>query len=233
MLPDDICPRPVDATPLPTHPHASPIHLTSVWQCADPDQADRMLSGGTPGYVYQRDGHPNADQLSAKCAELHGAEHASVTSSGMSALSAAVLSQLKSGDHVVVSAHLYGKTLSLFCGECSRWGIDSAVVDTCDVSAVRSALTARTRMLVVETIANPRLQVVDLTALAEIASQYGATLLVDNTFATPYVCRPVEFGAQLVMESLTKMMNGHSDVTLGLLCGRGLEWTRVRQIVST
>lgn len=233
MLPDDICPRPSDTPPLPTQPHAAPIQLTSVWQCADPDQADRMLSGATPGYVYQRDGHPNADQLTAKCAELHGAEQAVVTSSGMSALSAAVLSQLKTGDHVVVSGHLYGKTLSLFGGECSRLGIAATVVDTCDLSAVRAALTDRTRMIVVETIANPRLQVVDMAGLAEIASQHRITLLVDNTFATPYVCRPLELGAQLVMESLTKMMNGHSDVTLGLLCGRGLDWTRVRQVVST
>lgn len=191
-----------------------------------------MLGGQLPGYVYQRDGHPNADQLVSKCCELHRAEQAVVTSSGMAALSAAVLALLQAGDHVAISSHLYGKSQLLLGSECSRLGITSSLVDTCDLSAVASAMTPRTRMIVVETIANPLLQVADIAALAEIAHRNRSLLLVDNTFATPILCRPLVCGADLVLESITKMMNGHSDVMLGLLAGHDRNWARVPLVVS-
>jgi len=230
--PDDICPQPDLLPPLATRPHAAPIYPTSVWQCDSPDQADAILSGQQAGYVYQRDRHPNADLLVAKCLELHGAERAVATSSGMAALSAAVLSQLKTGDDVAVSRLLYGKSLLLFGAECERMGIGSALFDPCDLASFEAALTPRTRLAVVETIANPLVQVADLAVLAKIAHQRNVLLLVDNTFATPYLCRPLELGADLVMESVSKMMNGHSDVMLGLLCGRGAQWARVPLAVS-
>lgn len=224
MRPDDVCPRSSELLPMPTRPHAPAIFPTSVWECSDPDQAGRMLGGQLPGYVYQRDGHPNADQLVSKCCELHRAEQAVVTSSGMAALSAAVLALLQAGDHVAISSHLYGKSQLLLGSECSRLGITSSLVDTCDLSAVASAMTPRTRMIVVETIANPLLQVADIAALAEIAHRNRSLLLVDNTFATPILCRPLVCGADLVLESITKMMNGHSDVMLGLLAGHDRNW---------
>jgi cystathionine beta-lyase/cystathionine gamma-synthase len=232
MRPDDVCPRPSDPPPTPTRPHAPAIYPTSVWACSDPAQAGAMLGGDLPGYVYQRDGHPNADQLVSKCCELHRAEHAVVTSSGMSALAAAVLAFLKSGDHVVVSEHLYGKSLVLLGRECERLGIQHTLVDACDPAAVWSAMRPETRMVVVETIANPRLQVADIATLAEIAHRHNARLLVDNTFATPILCQPLTLGADLVMESITKMMNGHSDVILGMLAGHDRDWQRVPAAVS-
>lgn len=232
MQPDDICPRPNETLPMPTRPHAAPIFPTSVWACSDPAQAGSMLGGTLPGYVYQRDGHPNADQLVSKCCELHRAEQAVITSSGMSALSAAVLSQLQTGDHVLLSRHLYGKSLYLIGTECARLGITSSLVDTCDLRAVADALQPATRMIVVETIANPRLQVADIGSLSDIAARNRAHLLVDNTFATPILCRPLTLGADLVLESITKMMNGHSDVILGMLAGFEHNWSRVPGVVS-
>jgi cystathionine beta-lyase/cystathionine gamma-synthase len=230
--PDDICPRPDVLPPLPTQPAATPLYTASVYRCETPDQAARLLAGELPGYIYSRDGHPNADLLAEKCRELHGAEKAAICGSGMGALAAALLSQAAQGDHVVVSNQLYGRSTQLLVAEAARVGITSTVVDSCDVSAVRAALRGETKLIVVETISNPLLRVADLAKLAELASSCGARLLVDNTFASPAICRPLEFGADLVLESLTKIMSGHSDVLLGLLCGREACWQRVPLVLS-
>jgi cystathionine beta-lyase/cystathionine gamma-synthase len=231
--PDDLCPRPPRLPEQATAPHSPPIYLSSVYECRDPEQADALLAGREAGYVYARDGHPNADMLAEQCRRLHGAERAAITGSGMAALALVVLSQLESGDHVVVSNQLYGRTLTLLTRETARLGIASTVVDACDLTAVERALSEKTRLLVVETVSNPLLRVADLRALADLAHARGAALVADNTLAGPAVCRPHEFGADWVMESVTKTMNGHSDVVLGLLCGREVCWQRVRDTLST
>jgi cystathionine beta-lyase/cystathionine gamma-synthase len=231
--PADICPKPQPLPPLPTQPHAPPIYPASVWACESPQQADALLAGREAGYVYQRDGHPNAHLLAEKLKLLHGADRGVITGSGMAALSAALLSQLQMGDHAVVGSRMYGKTLSLFVGEAQRLGIEVTTVDTCDLAAVSAAIQQNTRLILAETIANPLLEVADVAALAELAHQRNTLLLVDNTFASPIICRPLELGADLVMESLTKTLNGHSDVILGFLCGREDVWQRVSAVVST
>jgi cystathionine beta-lyase/cystathionine gamma-synthase len=192
-----------------------------------------MLAGELPGHVYRRDGHPNSELLAEKCRQLHGAPRAAITASGMGALALALVSQCKQGDHVVVGNQMYGRSLLLLTDEARRLGIAATIVDTCDLEATAAACTPATKLLVVETITNPLLRVSDLRGLAELAHRRGALLLVDNTFASPLLCRPLEFGADLVMESLTKIMNGHSDVLLGLLCGREEAWQRVPTTLST
>jgi cystathionine beta-lyase/cystathionine gamma-synthase len=229
----EICPRPQSLPQSPTRPHAPPIYPASVWACESPQQADAILSGREEGYVYQRDGHPNAHLLTDKLRELHSAGRGAVTGSGMAALSAALLSHLQMGDHVVVGNRMYGKTLALFAGEASRLGIEMTSVDTCDAAAVRGAVQANTKLIVAETIANPLLEVADIPALADIAHQKNTLLLIDNTFASPLLCRPLVRGADLVMESLTKTLNGHSDVVLGFLGGRDDVWQRVPTVIST
>jgi cystathionine beta-lyase/cystathionine gamma-synthase len=232
MLADDLCPRPATQRPLRTLPHAPPLYLASVYECASPEEAETLLAGKEPGYVYQRDGNPNTDMLAEKCAALHGAERAAITATGMGALAVALLSQLRSGDHVGLSKFLYGRTTQLLTAEAERLGLTSTIVDTCDVAAFQQSLQQRTKLVVVETIANPLLQVADIGRLAEITHAAGAKLLVDNTFATPCLCRPLELGADFVWESITKMMNGHSDVILGLLCGYERDWQRVPTVLS-
>jgi cystathionine beta-lyase/cystathionine gamma-synthase len=209
-------------------PHSLPLYLSSVWECHDPQQADQILGGQRSGYVYRRDGHA----LAAECCRLHSVARGITTASGMSALAAAVLAVAKSGEHVLLSSRLYGKTGFLLANEFARLGVESSLVDIRDLAAARGALRANTRLLIVETIANPCLELADIPALAEIAHAQGSLLLVDNTFATPFVCRPADFGADLVMESLTKMMNGHSDVILGFLGGTDSAWERVPGVVS-
>lgn len=230
--PDDLCPKPESLPPQATRSFAPPIYPASVYACDSPQQADALLGGQTGGYVYQRSGHPNADMLAEKCRQLHGAERAAITSSGMSAMSAVLLAQVRGGEHVVVSNQLYGKTVELLTVEAARLGIEHTLVDICDLAAVKSALRDTTRLVVAETISNPRLRVADVARLAEATHERSALLAIDNTFATPAVCRPLELGADFVYESLTKMMNGHSDAILGLVCGRESVWERIPCVVS-
>lgn len=232
MNPDDYCPLPSNIPPLGAKPHSPPIYLASVWEMDSPEHADRVLGGTESGYVYQRDGHPNADMLSDKLKLLHGAEQVAITSSGMSAISAALLAHVSAGEHVIVGSRVYGKTLVLLLQEATRLGIEVTVVDTSDLVATAASMTARTKMLICETLANPRLQVADIRALAQIAHSGGAVLLVDNTFASPLVCQPLLMGADLVMESLTKMLSGHSDVILGMLGGSREAMARVLKVMS-
>ncbi|HVX11207.1 MAG TPA: aminotransferase class I/II-fold pyridoxal phosphate-dependent enzyme [Pirellulales bacterium] len=232
---DDLCAQQPEPPRQSTIPAAPPIYLSSVYRCESPSQAEQILSGAgaDQGYVYSRDGHPNADMLAQKCGSLHQADRAAVCSSGMAALALAAVSLLKSGDHVVIGNQLYGRSLQLFAGELPRFGVESTAVDTCDLGATAAAMRPTTRLVVAETITNPLLRVSDIAGLAELTHRHGALLLVDNTLATPVICRPLLLGADLVVESLTKLMSGHSDVLLGLLCGRQDAWTRVVAAQST
>ena len=231
--PDDLCPQPDRVESGATEPLVPAIYPAAVYRCDDPAQANALLGGELPGYVYRRDGHPNADVLAEKCRQLHGAERAAICASGMSALAAVLLAHLESGDHVVVSDALYGRSVQLFTKEAKRLGIDATIVDVCDLAAFGAALQpSKTKLVVLETISNPLLRVADISKVAEAAHATGARLLVDNTFASPAVCRPLELGADLVMESLTKIINGHSDVLLGLVCGPSASWDRMDLAIS-
>ena len=229
---EDICPRPDRLGAQKTEPLAPALCPTSVWICEDPEQAEIILSGQEKGFVYQRDAHPNAELFAQKCRELHRAEEVAVTSSGMSALALALLSQVQPGDHVIASNMLYGRSLLLLKQEATRLGISCSVLDANKPDELQQSITPHTKLVVVETISNPRLFVADVSALAEICHSGGAKLLVDNTFATPMLCRPLELGADFVLESVSKVMNGHSDVMLGLLCGRTKDWDRVPLVSS-
>lgn len=204
-----------------TSPLVPPLFTSSVYTLPDLDALDRVMNAERPGYVYARDAHPNARHLSARLAALEAAEWGLVTSSGMAALSAVLLATLEQGQRVVASNHLYGRTTQLLAQELARFGVETTFANTSDLGQMEEALSRPTRLVLVETLSNPLLRAVDVSALAEMTKRRGALLVVDNTFATPVLTRPLELGADLVMESLTKMIGGHSDVTLGLVCGRG------------
>ena len=230
--PDETCPRP-PRIKMTSEPHAPAIYPASVYQCSDPEEARQRLDSPGLGYAYQRDAHPNADSLAEQFCQLHGADRSAITASGMASLSLALLSQLTQGDHLVVSDQLYGRSLQLLTDEAGRIGITSTKVDTCDLDRVAKSMRAETKMVVVETITNPLLRVSPIDSLAELAHQNDALLLVDNSFASPVLCRPLSLGADLVVESVTKIINGHSDVMLGMLCGGESLWSRVPQVAST
>ena len=213
-------------------PLAPPLVTSTVWRCSDTGQADRLLGGGEPGYVYRRNGHPNADHLAGRYSAMHHAACAFVTSSGMASLAAVLLAELTSGDEVLLADNVYGKTRALFIGEASRMGIGTRLVDASDVESLQAARTAATRMLVVETISNPLLQVAELDRLSAWCRDHAVRFVVDHTLATPFLCRPLEHGADYVVESLTKMLNGHSDVLAGAIAARGGA-DRLAEVITT
>jgi cystathionine beta-lyase/cystathionine gamma-synthase len=229
-----------DLCPAASHGHESAvvgsrpaIHPSVVYPCQSVEEANRKQDGLEPGYVYQRNGHPNADALAERCRQLHRADAAVITSTGMSAMALAMIASLQQGDHVVLSSQLYGKSSVLFTTEAARLGITHTVVDTSDLAATAQAFTPTTRLVICETISNPTMRVCDIRGLSEVAHRHSALMLVDNTFASPVICRPLEWGADLVLESLTKIMNGHSDAMLGLLCGKSSAWSRVGPALET
>jgi len=226
------CVRPEFMPEMPTEPLAQPIYPSAVYRCRDTEQAEALMSGELAGYIYSRESHPNAKLLAERCRSLHAADDAVICGSGMAALSAALLSTVQQGDHVLVSSRLYGQSQNLLTHETARLGIESTVVDTCDLAATAAAMRENTRLVVVETLTNPTLRVSDVPALADLTHRHGAKLLVDNTFVGPAIFRPLEHGADLVLESLTKQMNGHSDVLLGLLCGPRAAMERLAKVVT-
>lgn len=230
--PGEVCPEPMEGWEV-GEPLAPGIFLSSVYRCADPEQAERSLSGQEDAYVYQRDRHPNADGLADKLRRLHRADWAQVTSSGMAALSAIVFANLAAGQHLIVSRQLYGRSLHLLSQVLPRWGVDVTVLDDLQPEVVRGSLRSTTQMVVAETITNPLLHVTDIGSLAEALKGTGVKLVIDNTLATPCVCQPLELGADLVWESGSKMINGHSDVMLGAVLGRGGTDADCRQAIST
>lgn len=213
-------------------PLVPPLYQSSVYTLPDLDALDRIVDGAEPGFIYARDGHPNAQQLAEEVARMEGAEAAVITGSGMAAITALILAAVQDGDRIVASNRLYGRTTQLFGQELVRFGVQTTFVDPCDLAQVRSALERPAKVLFVETMSNPMLRLVDVAALAELAHDAGCQLIVDNTFATPVLLKPLEQGADLVMESLTKMIGGHSDVTLGAAAGRAELLQGVGTVVS-
>ncbi len=213
-------------------PLVPPLYQSSVYTLPDLDALDRIYDAGEPGFIYARDAHPNARQLAASLAVAEGAAWAVVTGSGMAAISAILLATVEKGGRVVARNRLYGRTTQLLHQELARFGVQATFVDSNDLAAVARALETPARLLFVETLSNPLLRVADLDALGRLAHDRGCLFVVDNTFATPALTKPLERGADLVMESLTKMIGGHSDVTLGVVCGRGDLQAEITQVVS-
>ena len=204
-----------------SQPLAPPLFTSAVYTLPDLDALDAIYDGKASGFIYVRDGHPNAQHLAAELARLEGGSWAVVCGTGMAALSAAFLGLLSSGDTILASDRLYGRTTQLLKQQLSRFGVNTVIVNMSDLNATRTAINGhKPKVVYAETMSNPMCHVPDLSALAEMAHGSGARVIVDNTFATPLLCRPLELGADLVMESLTKMIGGHSDVILGSLAGR-------------
>ena len=226
------CARPLAWPASATEPLAAPLQLSAVYRVAGLDQIDALYQGAEPGFIYARDGHPNAAALAGRLAELEGAQAGLVCASGMAAEAAAALALLEAGAHVALSDSLYGRTTTLIARELARFHVEHAVFDATDPASLRSALTPATRLVIVETISNPLLRVADLDGLAEVAAASGGALLVDNTFA-PLICRPIDHGAALVVHSLTKLIGGHSDLTQGALLGPRATIDRAAAVAST
>ena len=199
-------------------PAVAPIYQTSVFTFPGLEALERYYSEGE-GFIYSRYGNPTIAELERAAAELEGCDDAVATGSGMAALLVGVLTVARGGGHVIGCGDLYGATQALI-SQAESFGFTGTIVASADAKAVAAAITPDTRLIVAELVTNPTIRVTDVRALAELAHQHRARLLVDATFATPVHCRPAELGADLVMQSATKFYGGHNDVTAGVLCGR-------------
>ncbi|WP_335993148.1 methionine gamma-lyase [Fusobacterium polymorphum] len=197
---------------------AMPIYQTSTFIFDSAEQGGRRFALEEAGYIYTRLGNPTTTVLEDKIAALEEGEAAVATSSGMGAISSTLWTVLKAGDHVVTDKTLYGCTFALMCHGLTRFGIDVTFVDTSNLDEVKNAIKENTRVVYLETPANPNLKIVDLEALSKLAHKNPNTLvIVDNTFATPYMQKPLKLGADIVVHSVTKYINGHGDVIAGLV----------------
>ncbi|MGW4669121.1 trans-sulfuration enzyme family protein [Streptomyces sp. NPDC004324] len=203
----------------PSRAVAPPIHQTAAFWAEDGETFARGAVAPRGQDFYTRFGNPNHAQAAAVVADLEGTEAAMVTASGMAALTTAVLALVSAGDHVIGQKSTYGGTGSLLLNLLPRLGVSTTVVDQTDPEAFAKALTPRTRLILVESPSNPLLQITDLRAVAELARAHDVLTLADNTFATPLNARPADFGIDLVWHSATKYLNGHSDVSAGVIAG--------------
>ena len=202
------------------HPAAVPIYQSATFHAQSVEDYAELVGFERPGYTYSRLENPTADALARAFAELHGAEAGFAFGSGMGAIHATLLSLVGAGDRIVCTRAVYGSTRALMERVLAPLGVETVFVDPVDLDAVEAALAAdRTRVLYAETISNPTIVVVDLERLAELGHRHGATVVVDNTFASPYLCRPLELGIDVVVESATKWLSGHSDVIAGVVAG--------------
>jgi O-succinylhomoserine sulfhydrylase len=194
------------------------LYLTSGYVQPTAEASARRFSGEEDGYTYGRTGNPTVTSFEQRLAAMEGTEAAMATASGMAAIMLMCFSLLRSGDHVVFSQSMFGSTIKLIGTEFARFGVESTIVAQADIDAWRAAVRPSTRLLFAETPTNPLTEVCDIAALAEIARKAGALLCVDNCFATPALQRPVALGADIVMHSGTKFLDGQGRVMAGALC---------------
>ncbi|HVA86477.1 MAG TPA: PLP-dependent aspartate aminotransferase family protein [Candidatus Saccharimonadales bacterium] len=212
-------------------PDSVPIYQAVTFSSADSDELADIVTDRRPGYAYARIDNPTDTALAEAIAELEGAESAYVFATGMAAIHAALLSLVAAGDRILCTRFVYGTTRSLVTAVFGKLGVRVDFVDPTDIDRVEAALAATpTRVLYLETISNPTISVVDVAVLASLGHRHGAAVVVDNTFASPYLCRPVELGADLVVESATKYMGGHSDVLAGIVAGSRARIAAVRRV---
>ena len=212
-------------------PDSVPIYQAVTFSAADSDELADVVTDRRPGYAYARIDNPTGTALADAIAELEGAEAAYVLASGMAAIHAALLSLVSAGDRIVCTRNVYGTTRSLFTSVLGRFGVRVEFVDATDLAAVEAALAREpARVLYLESISNPTISVLDISPLSALAHRHGTAVVVDNTFASPYLCRPVELGADLVVESATKYLSGHSDVLAGIVAGSRERIAAVRKV---
>ena len=208
-----------------TGARAVPIYQTTSYVFQDSDHAAALFNLERAGHIYTRISNPTTAVLEERLAALEGGVGAICTASGMAAMHLAIATLLGAGDHIVASSSLYGGTINLLAHTLPRFGITTTFVKPRELDAFRSAVSSNTRLVIGETIGNPGLEVLDIPAVAQIAHQAKIPLLIDNTFATPYLSRPIEWGADIAMNSVTKWLGGHGIAIGGAIVDGGrFDW---------
>lgn len=197
-----------------------PVFLTSTYAFDRSDTGSERFAGAAEGYIYSRVGNPTVSILETRLAALEEGEAALAAASGMGALTAVMWTLMKVGDEILADKTLYGCTFSLLRHHVARFGVVARFVDMTDPAQLQRALSPRTRLVLTETPSNPNMRVVDIAALADICRKAGATLVVDNTYCTPYLQKPLTLGADIVVHSATKYLGGHGDLLAGAVVAR-------------
>jgi cystathionine gamma-lyase/methionine-gamma-lyase len=197
-----------------------PVFLTSTYAFDRTDTGTSRFTGDEQGYVYGRVGNPTTSVLEARLAALEEGEAALATSSGMGAITSVIWTLVKAGDEILADKTLYGCTFALLHHQLARFGVTTRFVDMIDPGSVAASITPKTRLIVTETPSNPNMRIVDIAAVAEIARRHDALFVVDNTYCTPYLQRPLTLGADIVVHSATKYLGGHGDLLAGAVVSR-------------
>ncbi|MGD9836859.1 MAG: O-acetylhomoserine aminocarboxypropyltransferase [Afipia sp.] len=210
-----------------TGSRAVPIYQTTSYVFQDADHAAALFNLERAGHIYTRISNPTIAVLEERLAALENGVGAVCTASGMAALHLAIATLLNAGDHIVASASLYGGTINLLTHTLPRFGITTTFVKPRDLDGIKAAIKPNTKLVIGETIGNPGLEVLDIPAVSKIAHDAGIPLLIDNTFATPYLARPIEMGADIVMNSITKWIGGHGIAIGGVIVDGGhFDWEK-------
>lgn len=194
-----------------------PIYQSSTFAFRDADHGAALFKGTEKGYIYTRIGNPTIDALQENVATLEGGAGGLATSSGLGAIFTVYIGLLSAGDHVLASEAQYGPSRLMLENHFSRFGVESTFIDTADLELARKSMKPNTKIIYVETPANPTINITDLKGMADLAHEFGALLVVDNTFMSPILQRPIELGADVVVHSMTKFINGHADVVAGMI----------------
>jgi len=210
-----------------------PIYQTSTFKFKNADHGAACFSGESDGYIYTRLGNPTIDALENAVANLEGGYAGIATASGMAAITTVYMTFLGAGKHIVSHNALYGPARGVMETIFSRFGVEYSYVDTTNLDEVRKAIRPNTTMIYTETPANPTIGITDLKALAEIAHQHDIPLVVDNTFCSPYLQRPIELGADIVVHSMTKFINGHADIVAGMIVSANEKYYKMMLPVMT
>ncbi|MCC7321045.1 MAG: methionine gamma-lyase [Rubellimicrobium sp.] len=207
-----------------------PVYLTSTFAFESAEAGGEMFAGERPGHIYSRVSNPTLDHLERRIANLEGAEAGLCTASGMGAISATLWTFLSAGDEVIHDMTLYGCTFALLTHGLTRFGVKVRAVDLSDPANLEAAIGPDTKIVLFETPANPTNRLVDISAISAIAHAHGAKVIVDNTYASPAITRPIEHGADIVVHSATKYLGGHGDLIAGLVAGSLEDITQIRLV---
>ena len=207
-----------------------PLYLTSTFTFESAEAGGEMFTGEREGHFYTRISNPTLDHLEQRIANLEGAEAGLATASGMGAITSTLWSFLAAGDEIILDKTLYGCTFAFMTHGLPRFGVKVRLVDMTDPANLVEAISTKTKLVYFETPANPNNRLIDIAAISEIAHKVGAKVVVDNTFATPVITRPIELGADIVVHSATKFISGHGDVIAGLVVGSKEDITQIRLV---
>lgn len=208
---------------------APPLYQTSTFFFKDADQGEKLFKGESEGYIYSRMGNPTQAGIERAIAELEGGEAGLAFASGLAAIACLIFTLCKSGENFVSANEIYGGTHAMFIDSMKRLNIDSREVKGTDLAQIEGAIDENTKLVFIETPANPNLSIIDIRGCVEICKRHNLPLVVDNTFPTPFLQRPLELGADIVVHSATKYISGHGDTVAGLLVGSNELMKRVRK----